>query len=68
MINTENTKSLSSVLAHHGIVAPAQEGFIFACLTCGSVGGVAPGTPEADRVRTRDNFDFTCSEDSTVLF
>jgi uncharacterized metal-binding protein len=49
MTTTQNTET--TVLAHHGIVAAQGEniidvareaGLIYACLGCGSVGGIAP--------------------------
>lgn len=76
MTNTDLT--LANVLAHHGfevvgksddtLTDDAREaGLIYACLGCGSIGGVEAGTPEADRVRTRDAFDFECCADNTTI-
>lgn len=61
MTTTKNTEV--SVLAHHGIVAAGGQnltdaardaGLIYACLGCGSVGGIDPERGEAARTLTRD--------------
>lgn len=91
MTNTENTTA--SVLAHHGIdvVGKTDEsivddaraaGLIYACLGCGSVGGIDPDAPlgdypnvEAARAATKgailavDDEAFDCCPDAdTILF
>jgi hypothetical protein len=35
-------------------------GLFYACGVCGTIGGIAPGSPEDDRVRTRDALDLSC--------
>lgn len=87
MTTTKNTET--AVLAHHGIVAtPGQNlpdlaraaGLIYACLGCGSVGGINPDAPlgehasvEAARVATRDSigmeqFEDCCPDDDCIIY
>lgn len=76
-----NTENLRTVLAHHIEVVGISEnavndsardaGLVWACLGCGSVGGINPADGEAARIRTRDQFGDTsyweCCGD-TVIF
>ncbi len=75
-----STTSLVSVLAHHCITLPTstpdtatddarEAGLIYACLGCGSVGGIDPTEGEAARVATRDalDHDMLCCEDETQV-
>lgn len=79
MTTTKHTEA--SVLAHHGIAplvgisddqrtdAARAAGLIYACLGCGTVGGINPEDGEAARIRTRDAFDFECcADDDTILY
>ena len=79
-MNATKNESLSAVLAHHGVVGISDDnltdnareaGLIYACLSCGTVGGISAADGEAARVRTRDQFGDTsvweCCGD-TVIF
>lgn len=54
--------------------AARDAGIIRACRGCGTVTGVAPGTPESDRCATRDAIDWTdpvstcCPDADDVMF
>lgn len=85
MTNTDLT--LTEVLSNHFAVGGKTDetiaddaralGLIFACLGCGSVGGINPDAPlgehasvEAARVATRDHInprDFECCGDNTTI-
>ena len=81
MTSTTNA-TLVSTLAHHGICLPSdsddtatdnarEAGLIYACLGCGTVGGIDPTQGEAARVATRDALDhdeLCCEDASQVVF
>lgn len=66
--------NLESVLHHHGITGEGdtltdnarEAGIIYACLGCGSVGGVPASAGEDARQTTRDSldWDYLCCEDA----
>ena len=72
-----NAHNIENVLHHHGIMGEGdtltdnarEAGIIYACLGCGSVGGVPEGTPEAARIATREcvDRDMWCCEDATQV-